>query len=162
MSKSNMFVQYDKIKEQYPDAVLFFRLGDFYELFYEDAINISKVLDLTLTSKASGEEKKAPMCGIPYHAVETYINRLISLGYKIAICEQLEPAGGKLVRRDVVRLITPGTIIDEGVVDQNRNNYISSIYQNENNIGVAMCELTTGEFTIVEFNGADCVSQLND
>ena len=123
-----MFIQYDEIKKRYPDAVLFFRLGDFYELFYDDAIECSRILDLTLTAKSSGEDEKAPMCGIPYHSVETYINKLINNGYKIAICEQLASADGgksKLVNRDVVRLITPGTLIDEGVVDQTKNNYIA-------------------------------------
>ncbi len=160
--KSDMFIQYDNIRELYPDAVIFFRLGDFYELFNEDAVKMSKVLDLTLTSKSCGNNEKAPMCGIPFHAVETYINRLVNLGYKIAICEQLEPAGGKLVKRDVVRLITPGTIIDEGVVDSTRNNYIASVYQKSNSIGVAVCEMSTGEFSVAEFNGDEYLSDLNE
>ncbi len=160
--KSDMFIQYDNIKEQYPDAVLFFRLGDFYELFNEDALKMSKVLDLTLTAKSCGNNEKAPMCGIPFHAVETYINRLINLGYKIAICEQMEAAGSKLVRRDVVRLITLGTIIDEGVVDHSRNNYIACVYQKAKSIGVAVCEMSTGDFSVAEFDGSDNVSSLND
>ena len=163
MAKSNMFIQYDEIRAQYPDAVIFFRLGDFYELFYEDAINMSRVLDLTLTAKASGEEEKAPMCGIPYHAADTYINKLISLGYKIAICEQLEPAGGsKLVKRDVVRLITPGTVVDEAVIDETKNNYIASVYQKDKGVGVALCELTTGDFSVAEFTGDEYIAELND
>lgn len=164
MAKSNMFVQYDEIKKRYPDAVLFFRLGDFYELFYEDAITCSKILDLTLTAKSSGEEERAPMCGIPYHAVETYINKLINHGFKIAVCEQLESDGGKykLVNRDVVRLITPGTIIDEGVVEQNKNNYIACIYQKDNTASVAICEISTGEFFVAEFDGDNYIDLLND
>ncbi len=164
MAKSNMFVQYDEIKKRYPDAVLFFRLGDFYELFYEDAITCSKILDLTLTAKSSGEEERAPMCGIPYHSVDTYINKLINHGFKIAVCEQLESDSGKyrLVNRDVVRLITPGTIIDEGVVDQNKNNYIACIYQKDNTASVAICEISTGEFSVAEFDGDSYIELLND
>ena len=162
-TKSNMFKQYDAIKLKYPDAILFFRLGDFYELFYEDAIECAKLLDLTLTGKSSGEEERAPMCGIPYHAVETYINKLINLGYKIAICEQLStPDKSKLVTRDVVRLITPGTIIDEGVVEANKNNYIASIYQKDNIASIAYCEITTGEFVFAQYDGDTYIQMLND
>ncbi|MBO7527801.1 MAG: DNA mismatch repair protein MutS, partial [Clostridia bacterium] len=119
--------------------------------------------DLTLTSKSSGDNSKAPMCGIPYHAVETYINKLIALGYKIAICEQMQQAGKgvKLVRRDVVRVITPGTVIDEGTIEENRNNYIVSIFQQDKTAGVSYCEITTGEFGIAQFDG-DYIGELND
>jgi len=162
--KSSMFIQYDDIRKRYPDAVIFFRLGDFYELFYEDAIKCSKILDLTLTGKSSGEEERAPMCGIPYHSVDSYINKLINYGFKIAICEQLSPAGDKvkLVNRDVVRLITPGTVIDEGVIDQNRNNYIACVYQKKNAASIAYCEISTGEFSIAEFDGDSYIDSLND
>lgn len=160
---SDMMRQYLQTKEEYKDCVLFYRLGDFYELFYEDAIEMSRVLDLTLTGKSCGLETRAPMCGIPYHAVETYINRLINLGYKIAICEQVStPQRGQVVKREVVRVITPGTVIDAGVLDEKQNNYIVSIYQRNNHIGVALCELTTGEFSIADYDGENCLNSLND
>ncbi len=162
-NESALFKQYKEIKQEYNDSVLFFRLGDFYELFYEDAVNISRVLDLTLTGKSGGSNVRVPMCGIPYHAVESYINKLISLGYKIAICEQMPSmTSKKLVERGVVRVITPGTIIDEGVVDQNRNNYLVSILQNENGAGASYCDLSTGEFAVSEFNKNDFINELND
>ena len=161
--QSDMFVQYKAIKKQYSDAVLLFRLGDFYELFNEDAVEISKVLDLTLTSKSCGNNEKAPMCGIPYHAVEGYINKLISKGYKVAICEQMQQAGAgvKLVRRDVVRVITPGTVMDEGILEETKNNYICSIFNSGNIVGVAYCELSTGEFGVLEFEN-NYIDLLND
>jgi len=160
---SDMMKQYLITKEQYKDCVLFYRLGDFYELFNEDAVSMSRVLDLTLTGKDCGLDERAPMCGIPYHAAEGYINKLISLGYKIAICEQLTaPEKGKIVKRDVVRVITPGTVVDTGVLDEKRNNYIVSIFQRNNHIGVSLCELTTGEFSIANYDGEDCFNNLND
>lgn len=162
--KDGLKEQYNAIKNEYSDSVLFFRLGDFYELFYDDAVNMCKVLDLTLTAKNLGGGEMVPMCGIPYHAVETYINRLVSIGYKIAICEQMQAAGKgvSLVRRDVVRVITAGTLIDEGVVDARKNNYIAAIYQGAKNVGVALCELSTGEFAVSEFSKQDYISPLND
>lgn len=161
---TDMMKHYLATKEQYKDCILFYRLGDFYELFNEDAVEMSRVLDLTLTGKDCGLEERAPMCGIPFHAAENYINKLITLGYKIAICEQtsVPQKGKKLVDREVVRVITPGTVVDAGVVDEYRNNYIASIFQKNGHIGVALCELTTGEFIITDYDGEDSFSNLND
>src|SRR5690606_584530 len=123
-----MMQQYLQIKEQHKDALLFFRLGDFYELFFEDAITASKELEITLTGRDCGLEERAPMCGVPYHSVEGYISRLIEKGYKVAICEQLEdPSKAKgIVKRDVVRIITPGTLVETSMLDEKSNNYLVS------------------------------------
>ena len=153
MGISPMMQQYLNTKEQYKDCLLFYRLGDFYELFYEDAITASRVLDLTLTGRNCGVEDKAPMCGVPYHAAETYISRLLNEGYKVAICEQLtEPTKGKIVVRDVTRVVTPGTIMDTNLLEDKKNNYIASVCQNNNSIGIAYADISTGEFCICEFN----------
>ena len=122
---SPMIKQYIRTKLEYEDTIIFYRLGDFYEFFFDDAINMAKVLDLTLTGKDCGLDERAPMCGIPYHAAESYINKLISLGYKVAICEQTtDPKDKKsykdLVKRDVVRIVTPGTVIDENLLDEKK------------------------------------------
>ena len=124
-----MMQQYMKTKEDYPDCVLFYRLGDFYEMFFDDAVKVSRELELTLTGKSCGLPERAPMCGIPYHAVDGYLNRLVSKGYKVAICEQMEdPATAKgLVKRDVVRIVTPGTNLDTQSLDETKNNYIISV-----------------------------------
>lgn len=160
---SDMMQHYLNTKEMYKDCVLFYRLGDFYELFFEDAVNMSKVLDLTLTGKDCGLKERAPMCGIPYHAVDNYINKLINLGYKIAICEQTSaPQKNKLVEREVVRVITAGTVVDDGIVDEKTNNYIACVYQQNQKVGVALCELTTGEFVVSEYDGDEAISYLND
>ncbi|MDY2695859.1 MAG: DNA mismatch repair protein MutS, partial [Eubacteriales bacterium] len=138
---TEMMRRYLATKDKYKDSILFYRLGDFYEMFFDDAVEMSRVLDLTLTGKDCGLKERAPMCGIPYHAAENYISKLISLGYKVAICEQLTEAQKnkkELVERDVVRVITPGTVIDEGVIDEKFNNYIVSIYQRNYHIGVAL------------------------
>ena len=130
MALSPMMQQYFMLKEKYPDTVLLFRLGDFYEMFFDDAVNISKVLELTLTERDCGLEKRAPMCGVPYHAVDTYINRLIEADYKVAICEQLtDPKESKgLVERDVVKVITAGTVTERSMLDEKKNNYILSLH----------------------------------
>ena len=168
MAISPMMQQYLNTKEQYKDCLLFYRLGDFYELFYEDAIIASRVLDLTLTGRNCGVEDKAPMCGVPYHAAETYISRLLSEGYKVAICEQLtEPTKGKIVVRDVTRVVTPGTIMDSSLLEDKKNNYIVSISQNNNSIGVAYADITTGEFCVCEYQENayiktnDCLNRLS-
>lgn len=159
---SPMMKHYIEIKEKYKDAILFYRLGDFYEMFFEDAETCSRVLDLTLTGKDCGLEKRAPMCGIPYHASENYIAKLIDNGYKVAICEQLtEPKKGELVKRDVVRVITPGTVIDTELVDDASNNYLASIYKEKNNIGLSYLDISTGEMFLTEF-AENALSQLND
>ena len=125
-----MMKQYFEIKEQYKDTILFFRLGDFYEMFFDDAILVSKELELTLTGRDCGQDERAPMCGVPYHACETYLARLIAKGYKVAICEQMEdPAKAKgLVKRDIIRVVTPGTVIESSMLDDAKNNYIGSIF----------------------------------
>ena len=164
---SPMMRQYLNTKKANLDSVLFYRLGDFYELFFDDAVEISHVLDLTLTGKDCGIGERAPMCGVPYHSVDTYINKLISLGYKIAICEQTSDPKDKkkssdVVQRDIVRIITPGTLIDEGLLNDKQNNYIASIYVNQENIGFAYLDLSTGEFKSIEFSGESRIKDLND
>ena len=150
---SPMMRNYLQTKEQYKECILLYRLGDFYEMFFEDAERASRILDLTLTGKNCGLDERAPMCGVPYHAVDTYIAKLIAAGEKVAICEQLsEPNGKELVKRDVVRVITAGTVMDSGILEENRSNYIASVYANTN-IGVALCDLTTGDVIVSEFNG---------
>ena len=123
---SPMMQQYFEIKEQHKDQILFFRLGDFYEMFFDDAVTASRELELVLTGRDCGQEERAPMCGVPFHSCESYIARLVAKGYKVAICEQMEdPATAKgLVKRDVVRIITPGTVIEGSMLDEGRNNYL--------------------------------------
>lgn len=152
---SNMMRHYLSVKEKYPDCIIFYRLGDFYEMFFEDAVEASKILDLTLTGRDCGLEERAPMCGVPFHAADTYIAKLVENGYKVAICEQLsDPKKGELVVRDVVRVVTPGTVMDETMLEKDKNNYIASIniksLENELSIGVAYCDLSTGEFVAEE------------
>ena len=148
-----MMVQYLEIKEQCKDCILFFRLGDFYEMFFEDAVLASRELELVLTGRDCGLDNRAPMCGIPYHAADSYIPRLIDKGYKVAICEQLEdPAVAKgIVKRDIIRIISPGTVTDTSMLDENKNNYIMSIYKNGDFYGLAYSDVSTGEFHTTEF-----------
>lgn len=162
-----MMIQYVRTKMEYPDTVLFYRLGDFYEFFFDDAIEMSRVLDLTLTGKDCGLESRAPMCGIPYHAADGYINKLLSKGYKVAICEQTTDPKNKtsakeIVQRDVVRIVTPGTVIDETLLDEKSNNYIACINVNDNSIGIAYLDITTGEFRACEIKGEEKNKELND
>lgn len=147
---SPMLKQYLEIRDEYKGYIVFFRLGDFYEMFFDDAENISKELELTLTSRAG-----VPMCGVPYHACEVYLKRLIDKGYKIAICEQLEdPALAKgLVKRDVIRLVTPGTLYEDSMLDEGRNNYIACFYAQDKACGMVFADISTGEFHIVEKSG---------
>ena len=157
MSKKNelspMMKHYLQVKEQYNDCVVFYRLGDFYELFYDDAIEISNVLELTLTGKNCGLEQRAPMCGVPYHAAEGYIAKLVSLGYKVAICEELtQPQKGvKIVERGVVRVITAGTVTDSSMLEEGKNNYIMSLFANQKKLSVVYCDITTGELNLCHF-----------
>lgn len=145
---SPMMQEYLRTKEEYSDCILFYRLGDFYEMFFEDAIKVSKELELTLTGKLCGQEERAPMCGVPFHAADTYIARLIEKGYKVAICEQLEdPKQAKgIVKRGVIRVVTPGTVIESNLLDEKKNNYIMSIYKNETYFGISVCDISTGDF----------------
>ena len=160
MALSNMMKHWFTIKEKHPDCIVFYRLGDFYEMFFEDAKEASKILDLTLTGRDCGLEQRAPMCGVPFHAADAYIAKLIENGYKVAICEQLsQPKPGKeLVERDVVRIVTPGILMDENMLDKDKNNYIVSIYiSGEKNleIGVSYCDVSTGEFNVLGINILD-------
>ena len=143
-----MMQQYFEIKNQHKDKILFFRLGDFYEMFFEDAITASKELEITLTGRDCGQEERAPMCGIPYHSAENYIARLIEKNYKVAICEQVEdPALAKgLVRREIVKIITPGTVIESSMLDERNNNYLLSIYSDRKQLALSYVDLSTGEF----------------
>ena len=149
---SPMMQNYIDTKEEYKDCILFYRLGDFYEMFFEDAILVSKELELTLTGKNCGLEERAPMCGVPFHAAETYINRLVAKGYKVAICEQVEdPKLAKgLVKREVIRVATPGTNIDISSLDESRNNYIMSVVYVLGNFGISISDITTGAFYVTE------------
>lgn len=155
---SPMMKQYFEIKNQHKDHILFFRLGDFYEMFYDDAILASKELELTLTGRDCGQEERAPMCGVPFHSCEGYIARLISKGYKVAICEQTEdPALAKgLVSREVIRVITPGTVIESSMLDDDKNNYIASIYIGDNGAaGICFSDISTGIVHTTEISGED-------
>ena len=145
---SPMMQHYLDTKKEYSDCVLFYRLGDFYEMFYEDAEIVSRELELTLTGKDCGQEQRAPMSGIPYHAAESYIAKLIEKGYKVAICEQVEdPKTAKgMVKREVVRVVTPGTVIESNLLEEKKNNYIMSIYKSGIYFGLAVCDISTGEF----------------
>ena len=147
---SPMMKRYFQIKDNYPDCLLFFRLGDFYEMFFDDAVTASRVLDLTLTGRDCGLEERAPMCGVPYHAVDNYIRRLIENGYRVAICEQLsDPATSKgLVDRDVVRVVSSGTVMEEDILDEKKSNYLCSIFSNANSFGIAWTDISTGEFDV--------------
>lgn len=147
-----MMQQYLKTKEEYKDCILFYRLGDFYEMFFDDAILVSKELELTLTGKSCGLEERAPMCGIPFHAVDGYLNRLVSNGHKVAICEQVEdPKEAKgLVKREVVRIVTPGTNLDMQSLDETKNNYLMCIVYLGNRYGIATVDVTTGDFFVTE------------
>ena len=152
MALSPMMQQYMTIHEAYPDCLLLFRLGDFYELFFEDAKTASRELELTLTGKDCGLEERAPMCGVPFHSVNTYIEKLIGRGYKVAICEQMEdPALAKgLVKRDVIRVITAGTVTDPSMLDEKTNNYLMSILTDGNHIGIAAADVSTGDCLLTE------------
>jgi len=147
-----MMQQYTEIKNQYNDCILFYRLGDFYEMFFEDAITCSKELEITLTGKSCGQEERAPMCGIPYHAVDGYLTKLISKGYRVAICEQVEdPKAAKgLVRREVIRIVTPGTNLNPLALDESKNNYLMGIVHTINAYGIATVDITTGDFYVTE------------
>lgn len=157
-----MMQQYLNLKEKYSDCLLFFRLGDFYEMFFEDAKIGSKVMELTLTGRDCGMKERAPMCGVPYHSVDSYINKLISQGYKVAICEQItDPAlSPGLVERDVVRVITPGTVIEEVMLDERQNNYIAGIYGKRGAYGLAYCDVSTGDFAVMSIESNDPVADL--
>src|SRR4030067_2874367 len=147
-----MMQQYHRIKSQYQDAILFFRMGDFYEMFFDDAKIASKVLQIALTTRGKNIGEDIPLCGIPFHAIDTYLPKLISQGFKVAICEQVEDPkkAQKLVKREVIRVITPGTVIDSSLLNPKTNNFILSLAPSRENIGIAVIDVTTGEFLIEE------------
>ena len=147
-----MMQQYMETKSQYPDCILFYRLGDFYEMFFDDALTASKELEITLTGKNCGMEERAPMCGVPYHAVDGYLTKLVSKGYKVAICEQVEdPKQTKgIVKREVVRIVTPGTILDAAAIDESKNNYIMCIVYIADRYGLSVADVTTGDYFVTE------------
>lgn len=149
-----MMKQYEVIKKDYKDCLLFYRMGDFYELFLEDAHIGSKVLDITLTSRAKGKDGRIPMAGVPFHAVDPYLNKLVKAGYKVAICEQIsEPNKKGIIEREVVRVVTPGTILDEKALNRNENNFITSLVIEKDSIAIAACDISTGYFVVLERDG---------
>ena len=157
-----MMEQYFEIKNEYKDFLLFYRLGDFYEMFFDDAILASRELGLTLTGRDCGEAERAPMCGVPFHSAEGYIGELIEKGYKVAICEQTEdPALAKgLVRREVVRIITPGTVMENGLLSEKTNNYLASVYMTDFNCGVAFADISTGVVYATALSGTSLSNKL--
>lgn len=152
MQLTPLMQQYIQIKEQYKDCILFYRLGDFYEMFFEDAHICSKELEIALTGKSIGQEERAPMCGIPYHAVDSYLSKLVSRGYRIAICEQVEdPKQAKgLVKREVIRIVTPGTNLNTQVMDESKNNYLMAVVYTTNAYGISIVDITTGDYYVTE------------
>ena len=154
-----MMQQYLATKEEYNDCILFYRLGDFYEMFFDDAITVSRELELTLTGKSCGLEERAPMCGVPYHSANIYIARLIEKGFKVAICEQVEdPKTAKgIVKREVIRVVTPGTVIDEELLDEKNNNYLAVIYKENTQIGFAVSDVSTGEIFVTQLSKDESV-----
>lgn len=159
-----MLQQYQQVKEQHQDAILFFRLGDFYEMFFEDAELAARELEITLTSREAGGDTRAPMCGVPYHAVDSYIVRLIDKGFKVAICEQVEdPKAAKgIVKREVVRIVTPGTIIDRQALTDKMNNYLAAVICQDGACGLAAADVSTGEFFVTGFTGPAVEARLTD
>ena len=157
-----MMRQYMQIKEANSDAILFFRLGDFYEMFFDDAVTASRELDLTLTGKDCGLNERAPMCGVPYHSCEGYIARLVERGYKVAVCEQTEdPAKAKgIVKRDVVRIITPGTVIDGEMLDEGNNNFLAAVYERDGSIGLCFADASTGDCQATEITGENALKRV--
>ena len=159
-----MMEQYFEIKNQYKDYLLFYRLGDFYEMFFDDAVLASRELELTLTGRDCGEAERAPMCGVPFHSSEGYIGKLIEKGYKVAICEQTEdPALAKgLVKREVIRVITPGTVIETNLLSEKKNNYLCSVYMNEFECGVAFADVSTAKIFVTSFCGDNIEARLKN
>ena len=162
MALSPMMRQYLEIKEKNKDCLLFFRLGDFYEMFFDDAITASKELEIALTGRDCGLEERAPMCGVPYHAAEGYIQRLIEKGYKVAICEQLEdPATAKgIVSRGIVRIVTPGTVSESSMLKEDENNFLLSVYECKGQIGAAYADISTGAFLAEEVSSLEELGNL--
>ena len=163
MALSPMMQHYLQVKEANKDCIIFYRLGDFYEMFFDDAVKASALLDLTLTGRDCGLEERAPMCGVPFHAADVYIQKLVSLGEKVAICEQLTQAGGKeLVKRDVIKIVTAGTVTNNELIDDKSNNFICSVYISDDKIAISWADITTGEFFVKNFFGVNGLSELMD
>src|SRR6476661_1533846 len=154
--------QYNSIKQQVPNTLLMFRLGDFYELFYEDAVVAARELEITLTARNKERGDAVPMCGVPYHAADGYITRLIQRGFRVAICEQMEEAGPgkKLVRREITRVVTPGTATDTNLLRSHENNYLAAVFSKNGRSGLAYADLSTGEFRTTELAPAELLSTL--
>ena len=155
--------QYLRIKRRYPQVIVFFRLGDFYETFDDDALIASKELEIVLTSRGMGKNNKVPMAGIPYHAVDNYLARLINKGYKVAICEQMTRPGETkgIVQREVVRLVTPGTVVEPALLNSRSNNFLSSLVLDEEQAGLAFVDITTGEFCVTQTSSQRILSEIN-
>ena len=163
MALSPMMQHYFEIKEKNPDCIIFYRLGDFYEMFFDDAIKASEILGLTLTGRDCGLPERAPMCGVPYHAVDAYLSKLVKAGEKVAICEQLtEPKKGELVNRDIVRIVTAGTLIEDNLIEETSNNYIACIKNDGDIYSVAWADITTGEFFVRTYIGPSAYEDLTD
>ncbi len=163
MAISPMMQHYLQVKENHKDCIIFYRLGDFYEMFFDDAVKASAMLDLTLTGRDCGMEERAPMCGVPFHAADTYISKLVALGEKVAICEQLnEPVGKELVRRDVIKIVTAGTVTNNELIDERSNNFLGSAFIENNNVGFSWADITTGEFFVRKFSGENAISEFID
>ena len=159
-----MMRQYLDVKEEYHDHILLYRLGDFYEMFFEDAVLASRVLDLTLTARDCGDGKRAAMCGVPFHKLDLYLARLVDKGYKAAICEQIEnPAEAQgLVKREVVRVVTPGTVVDGGMLDDQKNNVLAASYYENDGIGVGFSDVSTGQLLVTYLKGDDLIARLKN
>ncbi|MEG2323130.1 MAG: DNA mismatch repair protein MutS [Anaerovoracaceae bacterium] len=165
MQLSPMMQQYMDIKEKHKDCILFFRLGDFYEMFFEDALVVSKELEITLTGKNCGMEERAPMCGVPFHSADSYIARLVEKDFKVAICEQVEdPSKAKgIVKREVIQIVTPGTVLSQTMLQETENNYLASIFYSEDEVGLAYCDISTGEICATYLTGTSKLeSMLNE
>jgi len=164
MELTPMMKQYLEIKSQYDDCILFFRLGDFYEMFFEDALTASREMEITLTGRDCGQEQRAPMCGVPYHAADTYIARLIDKGYKVAICEQVEdPSVAKgIVKREVIRIVTPGTVLSQSMLNEKENNYLASIFADDQGAGIAYADISTGEIHLTSLKEAGFIARCFD
>ena len=161
-NETPLMVQYNAIKSRHRDAVLFFRMGDFYEMFFEDAKTGSQVLGITLTSRSHGKSSKIPLAGVPWHAADAYLARLIKAGYKVAICEQVEESSQAkgIVKRDVVRVVTPGTTVSERVLTGDQNNYLLALHQKNGLSGIAIVDISTGEFELEEISGSGFADEL--
>ncbi len=155
-----MMTQYHRVKKEYPHALVFFRLGDFYELFFEDAVVASRELEITLTSRNKEKGLSVPMCGVPYHAADSYMAKLVRKGYKIAVCDQVErpKPSQKLVRREVSRVLTPGTVADGNLLEPQENNFLSALWVDRSGVGLASLDISTGDFQTTEFKGENALN----